>query len=63
MDPIKPLAVYIKTQEQCQSFVVDASNPITMVEMVQMGVMHAVAMGVIQDAYHNWKFIPKAEQN
>ena len=53
MDPIKPLAVYIKTQEQCQSFVVDASNPITMVEMVQMGVMHAVAMDVIQDAYHN----------
>ena len=36
---------------------------ITIADMVQMGVMHAVAMTVMQDAYHNWKCTPKAKQS
>ena len=42
-----------KKQECCQAFVADASNPITMAGIVQTGVMHVVATGVVQDAYHD----------
>ena len=55
MDPTKPLAVYTKKQKLCQAFVADAGNPITMADMVQTGVMQAVAMGVMWDAYCEWK--------
>ena len=63
MDPTKLLAVYTKKQEGCQAILADASNPRTIADMVQMVVMHAFPMGVMQDAYHHWKFIPQAEQN
>ena len=33
-----------------------------MADMVQMGVTHAVATGVIHEAYHEWKCITKLEQ-
>ena len=62
MDATILLAVY-KKQERCQAFVADAGNPKTMVDMVQTGVRHVVAMGVMQDAYHDWKHILQAEQN
>ena len=52
MEPSKPLAVYTKKQEHCQAFAADASNPIRMADMVQMGVTHAVATGVMCNAYH-----------
>ena len=51
MDPSKPLAVYTKKQECCQAFVADAGNPTSMADMVQMGVTHAVATGVMCKAY------------
>ena len=63
MDPTKPLVVYTKKQECCQAFTEDAGNPITMVNTVQMGMMHVVAMGVMQDAYCRWKCIPKPDQS
>ena len=62
MDPSKPLAVYTKKQECCQAFVTDASNLIRMMDMVQMEMTHAVATGVMCDAYHKCKCIPKLEQ-
>ena len=37
MDPSKPLAVYTQKQECCQASAADASNPISMVDMVQIG--------------------------
>ena len=62
MDPSKPLAVYTKKQKRCQAFAADASNPISMVDIMQMGVTHALATGVMHDAYPEWKCIPKPEQ-
>ena len=50
MDPSKLLAVYTKNQECCQAFAADASNPISMADMVQMGLTHAVMTGVMCDA-------------
>ena len=35
----------------------DAGNPITMANMVQMGVTHAIVTGFMKDAYHEWKQI------
>ena len=61
MVPSKPLAVYTKKQEHCQAFAANAGNPISMVDMRQMGVTHAVAMGIMHKAYHEWKCIPKLE--
>ena len=61
MDPSKPLAVYT-TEEHCQAFAADAGNTISMVDMVQMGVTHAVATGVMHKAYRKWKRIPKLKQ-
>ena len=63
MDPTKLLMVYTKNQEQYQAFASDAVNPITMVDMVQMGVTHEVATGVMQEAYHDWKCIPHVDHN
>ena len=54
--------VYTKKQEHCQAFAVDAGNAITKADMVQMGMIHAVAIAVIQDAFCYWKCIPKANQ-
>ena len=39
-----------KKQEHCQAFAADASNPISMVDMVQMGVTHVVATRVMRKA-------------
>ena len=50
MDLTKPLAVYTKKQECSEVFMADTSNPINMVDMVQMGVMYAVAMDIMWDA-------------
>ena len=50
MYPTKPFVIYIK---KCQVFAADAGNFITMADMVQMGVMHAVAIGVMWNAYHS----------
>ena len=63
MDLTKLLLVYTKKQECCQAFALDAGNPITMADMVQTGVMHAVATGVMWDAYHEWKRIMKPKQS
>ena len=52
MDPTKPLSVYTKKQKCCQAFTAEANNPITMADMVQIEAMHAVAIGVMHDAYH-----------
>ena len=41
----------------------NARNLITMAEMVETGVTHAVATGVIWEAYHDWKHMPKVEPN
>ena len=62
MDPSKPLAVYTKKQECCQAFAANAGNPISMADMVQKGVTHVVATGVMCEANHEWKCIPKLEQ-
>ena len=51
MVPFKLLAVYTKKQECCQTFAADASNPISMADMVQVGVTHAMATRVMHDAY------------
>ena len=63
MHPIKPMAVYTKKQECCQAFAVVAGNPTTMVNMVQTGMIHAVATGVMRDASCKWKRIPKPDQS
>ena len=34
-----------------------------MADMVQMGVMHAMATGVMRDVYCNWICIPKPDQS
>ena len=57
IDPTKPLAIYTKKQERCQALAADSGNPITMADMVQTGVMHAVATGLIHNAYQEWKQI------
>lgn len=57
MDPVKPLAVYT------QAFVADIENPVTIANIVQMGVTHAVATGVMWEAYHKWKSIPQVDHN
>ena len=62
MDSSKQLAVYTKKQECCQAFAADIGNPISMADMVQMGVVHAVATGVMHNAYCKWECIPKPEQ-
>ena len=62
MGPSKPLVVYIKKQECCQALVANANNPISMADMVQTGVTHAVATGVMCNAYCEWKGIPKLKQ-
>ena len=63
MDVTKLSAVCTKKQDWCQAFAADARNPITMVNMVQMGVTHAVATQVMQVAYHEWKQIQQVECN
>ena len=63
MDPTKLLAVYMKKQECCQAFVVDAGNPISRADMVRTGVVHAVATGIMQDMYHDWRCISKPNQS
>ena len=47
----------------CQAFVVDAENPITVVDMVQTDVTHAASTLVMWEAYHKWKHIPQVEHN
>ena len=59
----KLLVVYAEKQKRCQAFVTDAGNLITMVDMVQTGVTHVVAIGVMWDAYCNCKCILQAERN
>ena len=51
MDPSKLLADYAKKQECSQAFAANAINPISMVDMVQLGVTHVVATGVMCKAY------------
>ena len=62
MDPSKLLADYAKKQECSQAFAANAVNPISMVDMVQLGVTHVAATGVMCKAYCQWKHIPKLEQ-
>ena len=41
----------------------EAGNPITMADMVQTEVTHAITTGVMQDAYCDWKCILQAGRN
>ena len=51
----KPLAVYIKKQETCQSFAANACVLISPKIMVHTGNKHAVATGLFNQAYKIWK--------
>ena len=62
MDINKPLIVYIKKQEQCQSFTTDAKIPISTETMVHAGVKHAMFMGMFNNAYKQWKRLPNAQK-
>ena len=51
MDPNKPFVVYTKWQEECQSFIADAKEPITEATMINMGLTHIIATGLMTMAY------------
>ena len=45
--PLQTIGCLQKKQEQCWAFAADAGNTISMTDMVQMGVMHAMETGVM----------------
>ena len=62
MDINKLLVVYIKKQEQCQSFAADVKIPISTETMVHTGVKHALAIGRLNDAYKEWKRLSASQK-
>ena len=53
MDPNKPFVVYTKRQDQCQSFAANAKEPITEVTMINTGLAHVIATGLMTTAIVN----------
>ena len=62
MDPNKPFVVYTNWQEKCQSFAADANEPITEATMINTGLMHVIATGLMTTAYREWKRLPDNEK-
>ena len=56
------LAVYIRKQEICQKFAVEANVPITKATMVTMGTKHTVATGSMDDVWRGWMWLPNYQQ-
>ena len=59
MDPTKPLVLYTKKQEKCQTFAMDAKEPIFSKIMVNTRLSHATRMDLMMNAYCERKQIPK----
>eukprot|EP00804_Cyclotella_cryptica_P023861 CCRYP_018685-RA/>CCRYP_018685-RA protein AED:0.12 eAED:-0.15 QI:0/-1/0/1/-1/0/1/0/255 len=62
IDPLLPLAIYTKKQEDCQEFSIDARVPISQELMVTTGTKHAVNCGDYHQAWREWRRTHPANQ-
>jgi hypothetical protein len=58
IEPSLPLAVYTRTQENCQTFAQDAGVPISKATMVTTGTKAALNCGDMELAWCKWKHCP-----
>eukprot|EP00970_Alexandrium_tamarense_P011559 scaffold2534_cov176-Alexandrium_tamarense.AAC.1 len=54
MDPSVPLSVYIRKQEECQDFALDAKVPISDQTMITTATKHALQCGDYTEAWKEW---------